>query len=182
MILSPFDVSHLTPVLSLRVLILGTWVPAHLQLPERILLSRSGFHSGPESPRPREGVEIEANLFPHCGLALTPQWKLCPPLLYHHSPCCPVPSQWAFLHGRCPGPSVSVRLGSPLWALYPGHLVRRVLVEDRFETSSSTLWPWHSGSTSGWGRAAQAQPSPSPGHTEWHSALPMCARGFPGCF
>lgn len=114
-------------------------MPAHLQLPERILLSWSGLHSGPESPRPQEGVEIEANLFPHCGLALTPQWKLCPPLLYHHSPCCPVPSQWAFLHGQCPGPSVSVRPGSPLWALYPGPLVRRVLAEDCFETSSSTL-------------------------------------------
>lgn len=137
----------MTPVLSLRVLTLGTWIPARLQLPERILLSLSGLHDGLESPRPWEGMKIKANLFTHLWLGFNSPVETLPSLALSSFSVFSCVKSVGLLSRVVPRPLSVFIQGDPIQALHQGPLVRQMLAEDHFETSSSTLWPWCSYST-----------------------------------
>lgn len=179
MVLSLFDVSHLTPVLSLRVLTLGTWIPAHLQFPERILLSLSGLYDGPESPRPWEGMKIKANLFTHLRLGFNSPVETLP---------CLALSSFSVLFCVKSVGLLSRALPRPLSVCSSREIPDRHYTKDLLSDKcwqKTTLRPRapHCGlgvpaAPRMWGRVTLAQPSPSPRHSECHSALSMCAWGF----
>lgn len=173
----------MTPVLSLRVLTLGTWIPARLQLPGRILLSLSGLHNGLESPRPWEGMKIKANLFTHLWLGFNSPVETLPSLALSSFSVFSCVKSVGLLSRVVPRPlSVCSSRETPY-----RHYTKDLLSDKCWQKTTLRPRAPHCGlgapaAPRRWGRVTLAQPSPSPRHSECHSALSMCARGFLGYF